>query len=254
MKILDEELHISHAGPKQVIAAASQAWKEMFPSDTSGRPIANRGIIRGFSEAGLVPFDRHAIGDLVFQPAEALGRAYAAARAKISIPDPSPADAHALIDKVAPLVLAAPVDLEKAAQVARRSRKKVSTILTGAQVRQRAAAAILAEDDRKAGIASRRAARQAKNAKRDADKAAAAIARAALAAAKATKPAAKKRPRQPAAATKTDAAAGDGLVAMPDAGLKRRAEAPVQVADAGGTDAAPQAKQKRVRLVCHKAE
>ena len=44
MKILDEELHISHAGPKQVIAAASQAWKEMFPSDTSGRPIANRGI------------------------------------------------------------------------------------------------------------------------------------------------------------------------------------------------------------------
>jgi len=132
--IEDAQPTTGYASPQQIIGASTRAWHEMFSHDAEGRPIANRSVIKGFSEARLMPLDRHAIAEAFFKPAEAAGKALAAARARLGQLNPSPTEAQALIDQVSPLAPAISVDLAKAAQIAKRSRKKTSVILTGTAV------------------------------------------------------------------------------------------------------------------------
>ena len=252
--IEDAQPTTGHASPQQIIGASTRAWHEMFSHDAEGRPIANRSVIKGFSEAGLVPLDRHAISEAFFKPAEAAGKALAAARARLGQLNPSPAEAQALIDQVSPLAPAIPVDLAKAAQIAKRSRKKTSVILTGTAVRQRAAAVILAAAAEEAEKAQRRELRLATRAAKAAEKAAVAVARDANKAAKASRPVLSKRTQKPLAAAETAPVVRDGSVADPVTGKKRRAEAPALVAPADAPAVAPQVILKRVRLVLHKPE
>lgn len=124
-----------------------------------------------------MPLDRHAIAEAFFKPAEAAGKALAAARARLGQLNPSPTEAQALIDQVSPLAPAISVDLAKAAQTAKRSRKKTSVILTGTAGRERAAAVILAAAAKESDKAQGRELRLATTAAKAAEKAVVAVAR-----------------------------------------------------------------------------
>jgi hypothetical protein len=66
IQFIDDAHPAGHASVMQILGASTKAWHEMFARDTEGRPIANRSVIKGFSEAGLVPRDRHAINVAVY--------------------------------------------------------------------------------------------------------------------------------------------------------------------------------------------
>lgn len=154
--LLNELLVRRVVGYRSIIELAVHAWRMMFQVDAGGHMIAHHGLKTAFSSAGMMSFDRHAISEIVFRPAEAAGRALQATFDRAGIPrpvvDPSPGEALAIVDEVLLLAPAIPVDMEKAKKVARASRAKVSQILTGTEVHQLEASRILAkaaEDDAK---------------------------------------------------------------------------------------------------------
>lgn len=220
-ELIDEAVYRSEIRYDACMRFGLQAWKEMFPSD---RPC--RGVIMAFMNAGICPFDRHAIADHVFKPAEESGRAFQAAKEVAGIIDLTDEAVAAIVDEVLPKAPAIPIDLAKAKEVARKSRKKVSELLTGAEVRARQAAKILAEEEEEAAKEQKRIAKAASKAEKDAAAAAKASARAEAAAAGAAAGGAgkKKRKRGEAAASESHPDAG---AAAPHAGAKRAADAPV---------------------------
>ena len=126
--------------------------------------------------------------------------------------------------------------------------------MTGAEVRQRAAAAILAAKADAAEKARKKELRLATRAAKAAQKAEAAVARAAKKVLQASRPATSKRTRKPAATAESVPVMSDETAVEPVAGVKRRAEAPVPLAAAGGSDAAQHMIQKRIRPLLHKPE
>jgi hypothetical protein len=233
---------------QDIIRLAMEAWRSMFPLDEKGDMIANRGLIKAWENTGIVPFDPHAISDKVFVPAEAAGKAVAEVRVKAGIPNPSPAEADALVDEVSPFLPPIPVDLESAKKAARRSRPKQSVLMTGAQVWQKAAADLIAKQQVADEKSRKKEARLASVAARAKERELLAQARAARAATKASaqasrQPARKRIQRQPAPVA-TDAAAGNDSSTGPAAGEKRGAEAAgLAGVSAGVLSAAP--KQRR---------
>ena len=249
--LLDDLMLTQRIGNKEIISCAVKAWREMFPLDDKGNVIPNRALSKAFFDAGIVPFCRTAIPDSVFMPAEAERKALAAARARCHIPNPSPEEAHALIDRVSPAAPPVHVDIEAATRIARKSRKKVSEILTGHEVRARKAADILAKAAEEAEKQRKREARVANRLARGAQAAERARARSAKAAFLASRPPTKKRTPKLTAAAKAVVPIGDGIVAEPIAGAKRRAETSAPLGGTVGSEAVPPTPQKRVRLVLH---
>ena len=226
-----------------------QACREMFPLDDKGEVIANRGLIKAWVSTGIVPFDRHALQPSVFMPAEAAGKALAAARVKAGIPNPSPAAAQALIDEVTPLAPAIPVSVESARQVAKRRRPKSSTILTGREAMQIAAAAILAKEEADTNKLRKQQERVAKRLAGVQAKALRAQATAARKAARALRGPTKKPTHKATAAAKTSEDTGIDCVVEPLAGVKRQAEAAGLGEVGGGMEAVPPRLPRTLRLV-----
>lgn len=248
-KLLCEKLPHQRVDTKEIIRIAMQAWREMFPLDDKGEVIANRGLIKAWVSTGIVPFDRHALQPSVFMPAEAAGKALAAARVKAGIPNPSPAAAQALIDEVTPLAPAIPVSVESARQVAKRRRPKSSTILTGREAMQIAAAAILAKEEADTNKLRKQQERVAKRLAGVQAKALRAQATAARKAARALRGPTKKPTRKATAAAKTSEDTGIDCVVEPLAGVKRQAEAAGLGEVGGGMEAVPPRLPRTLRLV-----
>lgn len=221
--MLSEELVYHEVGYKTAIALAFKAWRRMFPLDSSGAVIPNVGITKAFVDAGIMPFNPHAISDVVFKPAEAAGKLFEAAKAKAHAPDITPAAAQALVDKILPLAPAIPVDVAKAAHIARMHRGEVSELLTAHEYHARAAAAIIEEEAAAAEKQRKREERAAVRAAKAAHGEARAAARSAAVAARASAAPQKKRTRKPVEAPAVDAVA-TSVAQAPLAGQKRSAD------------------------------
>ena len=252
--LLDELALKDRIGNKEIIGCASKAWSEMFPLDDKGKVIPNRALSRAFFDAGIVPFCRTAIPDSVFLPAMSASKAMAAVRARCHIPNPSPAEAQALVDTVSPALPPIPVDIEAATRIARKSRKKVSEVLTGRAVRERKAADILAKAELETIKQRNKESRTAKRLAREAQAAERAKVRAAKAAEKVARPPKKQRAFKPTSDAKAAISMTDDIRDGAVVGGKRRAEVPLPAPAAEGSEAAPQAERKRLRLVLHKLE
>lgn len=248
-KLLCEKLPHHKVDTKEVIKIAMQAWREMFPVDDKGNVIANRGLIKAWVSTGIVPFDRHALSSSVFMPAEAAGKALAAARVKAGIPIPTPASAQTLIDEISPLQPAVPVSVESARQAAKRKRTKSSTILTGHRAVQNAAADLLAKEEKETAKLRKQQEKVAKSLVGIQQKLPGARAVAARKNVKALRGPTKKPASQATAALQSNGTTGIDCVAGPLAGVKRRAEAAVMGEVEGGVESVPQRLPRTLRLV-----
>ena len=236
-----------------ILKLGMEAWKSMFHHGSDDTfPVPNMGVIRAFASAGISPLNPSVISDNVFKPAEVAGKALRAAKSASSVtshvPDPSPAEAQAMVDKIMPLLPPVPVDMASAVQVARKSRSEKSELLTGHEYHVRAAADVLAKAEVEAAKQRKREVAAAKKAASAADRVLKAEARAAKASAAALKPPKKRRTSKPlqAAGCEVDAKISDGTVLL--AGQKRRSEAMVTQDDGGAAKPLPH-KVARLHLV-----
>ena len=227
-----------------MVELAVEAWRQMFQIDDGGVMRQNKGVIRAFSDIGIMPFNPHALPDSAFKAAEMAGMAGMAihdAHERLGIVELTPEQRKAEVDKALPFVPAIPVDMEKARAIARKSRATVPQLLTSIEVRTKAAQRILADEAKKEQTKQKRAASAAKKAAKAEQAATKATAVASGCCSGAPAAPRRGRPRKVSGSTLAEPAS---TIAAPLAGQKRPAE-PVAI----GGDTTHAARPLMLRIV-----
>ena len=204
-----------------MVELAVEAWRQMFQIDDGGVMRQNKGVIRAFSDIGIMPFNPRALPDSAFKAAEMAGMAIHDAHERLGIVELTPEQRKAEVDKALPFVPAIPVDMEKARAIARKSRATVPQLLTSIEVRTKAAQRILADEAKKEQTKQKRAASAAKKAAKAEQAATKATAVASGCCSGAPAAPRRGRPRKVSGSTLAEPAS---TIAAPLAGQKRPAE------------------------------